>query len=73
MFLFTCASHITILLIYVDDIVITGDDALVISLLQKYLCSRFNIKDLGSLKYFLGIKVARSKAGIFLNERKYAL
>jgi len=73
MFLFTRASHITILLVYVDDIVIIGDDALVISLLKKYLCNRFNIKDLGSLKYFLGIEVTRSKAGIFLNQRKYAL
>lgn len=41
--------------------------------LQEYLSKEFEMKDLGPLKYFLGIKVLRSKKGIFLSHRKYAL
>src|SRR4051812_15923210 len=37
------------------------------------LDNTFKIKDLGTLKYFLGIEVAQSKAGIFLNKQKYCL
>lgn len=37
------------------------------------LSERFHLKDMGSLKYFLGIEVARSDEGIFLFQRKYAL
>lgn len=58
MFTFARGSHLTILLVYVHDIVITGDDELVISLLRRYLSHRF-MKDLGPLKYFLDIEVAR--------------
>ena len=60
-------------LIYVDDIVITGDDSTEISALKHSLHSSFHIKDLGPLKYFLGIEFARSSKGIFLNQRKYVL
>ena len=41
--------------------------------LQQYLASEFEMKQLGNLKYFLGIKVARSKHGIFLCQRKYTI
>ena len=44
-----------------------------ISSLKSFLHSQFHTKDLGMLKYFLGIEVMRSKRGIFLSQRKYVL
>ncbi|XP_038880011.1 uncharacterized mitochondrial protein AtMg00810-like [Benincasa hispida] len=64
---------VILLVVYVDDIVITGDDALGIQSLKTFLHSQFYIKDLGMLKYFLGIEVIRSKKGILLSQRKYIL
>ena len=58
---------------YVDDIVIIGNDMRSISSLKSYLHGQFYTKDLGMLKYFLGVKVMRSKRGIFLFQRKYVL
>ncbi|RVX07465.1 Retrovirus-related Pol polyprotein from transposon RE1 [Vitis vinifera] len=52
---------------------ITGNDPEERKALQNYLSREFEMKDLGSLKYFLEIEVSRSSEGIFLSQRKYAL
>ena len=64
---------VTALIIYVDDMIITGNDKEEISRLQKHLAAEFEMKNLGGLKYFLGIEVAQSSQGIFLSQRKYIL
>ena len=53
--------------------IITGDDIAGISSLKSFLHGQFHTKDLGMLKYFLGVEVMRSKRGIFLSQRKYVL
>ena len=58
---------------YIDDIILTGDDVLEMNRLKTSLSSTFEIKDLGSLRYFLGMEVARSKKGIVVSQRKYVL
>lgn len=64
---------IVILVIYVDDIVVTGNDGDEIVNLKAYMQSEFEVKDLGALRYFLGIEVARSKQGIAISQRNYTL
>lgn len=61
------------LVVYVDDIVITGNDPEGISQLKQHLFSYFQNKNWGKLKYFLGIEVAQSKTSIAISQRKYAL
>lgn len=53
-------SHVTALIVYVDDIVVTGDVDGEITRLKDHLAQEFEIKDLGPLKYVLGIEVAKS-------------
>jgi hypothetical protein len=57
--LHTSAGYI-LLVVYVDDIVITGDDSGGNVRLKLFLQQKFHTKDLGKLRYFLGIEVARS-------------
>ncbi|BBN70430.1 Seven transmembrane MLO family protein [Prunus dulcis] len=62
-----------VVLIYVDDIIITGDNIDEINTLKHSLHQKFAIKDLGVLKYFLGIEMATSPKGLFLSQRKYVI
>ena len=64
---------IILLVVYVDDIVITGSDSKGILSLKSFLHNQFHIKDLGMLKYFLGVEVMKSKQRILLSQRKYVL
>ena len=62
-----------IFIVYVDDIILTSDDNVEIHRLKSQRKEEFEVKDLGPLKYFLGMEVARSKEGIFISQRKYTL
>jgi hypothetical protein len=66
-------GKIAILVVYVDDIVITGNAEEEIHQLKKNLAKSFEVKDLGHLHYFLGIEVAYGVEGTFLSQRKYVL
>ena len=68
-----CEKGTIILAAYVDDIVITWSDNDGIQLLKSHLSKHFHMKDLGLLRYFLGIEVAISKEAILLSQRKYVL
>ena len=52
---------------YIDDIILTGDDVSEMNWLKISLSLAFEIKDLGSLRYFLGMEVARSKTGTIIS------
>ena len=61
------SSGIILLVVYVDDIISTESDSKGISSLKSFLHNQFHTKDLGMLRYLLGIEVMRSKHGIFLS------
>lgn len=73
LFVRTRGSTFLALLVYVDDIVLATNDKQKTTDLKVFLDSRFKFKDLGNLKYFLGIEVARSSSGISICQRHYAL
>lgn len=64
-------SNLVLLAVYVDDIIITGDDNAEISALKQFLDAQFKIKDLGCLHYFLGIEVSTISGGVILNKKKF--
>jgi hypothetical protein len=61
------------LLVYVDGVAIASNDPQAVSSFITLLNDRFKLKDLGPLKYFLGLEIARSTDGISVCQRKYAL
>ncbi|PNY00882.1 putative copia-type protein [Trifolium pratense] len=67
------SSSFTALLVYVDDIVLTGNCLEEIVTTKSQLHNTFGIKDIGILKFFLGLEVAHSQEGITLCQRKYCL
>ncbi|KAH9726925.1 hypothetical protein KPL70_008466 [Citrus sinensis] len=65
-------ERIAIVLVYVDDLIISGDDVEEIFRTKENLSVRFQMKELGQLKHFLGLEVDQTKEGIFLCQQKYA-
>ncbi|XP_019266254.1 PREDICTED: uncharacterized protein LOC109243729 [Nicotiana attenuata] len=69
----TTGLNLSHVLVYVDELLVTGNDATLIQTTRANLQMKFKVKDLGELGFFLGIEFARSKAGISMNQRKYAI
>ncbi|KAE9604737.1 putative RNA-directed DNA polymerase [Lupinus albus] len=67
------ATSFTSLLVYVDDMVLAGDNYAEIQAVKHFLDQTFKIKDLGTLRFFLGLEIARNPDGIHLNQRVYIL
>ena len=61
-----------LLLLYVDDMIITGDDFSGIQELKDFLSQQFEMKDLGHLSYFLGLEITHSTDGLYITQAKYA-
>uniref|UniRef100_A0A803QH13 Polyprotein n=1 Tax=Cannabis sativa TaxID=3483 RepID=A0A803QH13_CANSA len=62
-----------LLLVYVDDVILVSNHAQELEALKVRLNNKFKLKDLGELRYFLGLEIAGSKEGIFVSQRGYAL
>ena len=66
-------SNFVALLVYVDDILLTGPSSSIINSVKDSLKTHFKLKDLGQAKYFLGLVLSRSQQGLMLSQRKYCL
>jgi len=73
LFIFSVGSDICYLLVYVDDILLTGNNVILLQRLIQLLSSEFKLRDLGDVHYFLGIEVQCTGLGLMLCQHKYTL
>ena len=71
MFIFRSSRYILVLLLYVDDIILTGSSSSLLFSFVEVLPRQFVMKDLSDFHYFLGVQVSRSYTGLFLSQHKY--
>ena len=72
LFILIHLQQVVYLLLYVDDIIITGSDKVLVADIITQLGVSFALKDLGPLHYFLGLQIEYSGDGIFVHQSKYA-
>ncbi|CAL2278094.1 unnamed protein product [Prunus armeniaca] len=72
LFIKTSGASLVLVLVYVDDILVTGNCNIDCTSLISHLSAKFPVKDLGPLHYFLGLEVTRSAQSMFLSQTKYA-
>jgi hypothetical protein len=73
LFIFSVGSDICYLLVYVDDILLTGNNVVLLQRLIRLLSSEFKLRDLGDVHYFLGVEVQTTSMGLMLCQHKYTL
>ena len=71
LFVHTSPHGRTLLLLYVDDMIITGDDSDYIAFVKARLRDQFLMTDLGPLRYFLGIEISSTSDGFYISQEKY--
>lgn len=71
--IFSAGSDICYLLVYVDDILLTGNNLVLLQRLIRLLSLEFKLRDLGDVHYFLGIEVQTTSMGLMLCQHKYTL
>lgn len=71
LFVKSCGSQVAVVLVYVDDLIITGNFETEIAQLKENLCTRFRMKDLGKLSRFLGLGLSYESDGVLLHQTKY--
>lgn len=67
------ATSTVVLIIYVDDIFVTGNDSSLITQLKNYLHQTSETNDLGPIQQYLGIQFGRDSSGSRMHQTKYAL
>ena len=72
LFYVSSSKGIIILILYVDDLLVTGSDNDGICSLKQKLMQRFDMIELGNVTYYLGVEFIRSNFGIFLSQKAYA-
>ncbi|GAA0163351.1 transmembrane signal receptor [Lithospermum erythrorhizon] len=73
LFIYTQGKIQINILVYVDDLILSSNNHAALCKFKEYMSCCFHMKDLGVLKYFLGVEVARNGDGIYLCQRKYTL
>ncbi|KAI3740814.1 hypothetical protein L2E82_31288 [Cichorium intybus] len=73
LFIYNSNDTLLYMLVYVDDIIVTGNNPTAINRIIQSLSQTFAIQDMGTLSYFLGIEVARKGADLLLSQKKYIL
>lgn len=71
LFIHSCGSNITIVLVYVNDLIVTSNSTDFINALIQKLSFDSAVNDLGNLRYFLGVEVTASPTGLVLSQTKY--
>ena len=70
LFIYSHDDNVAYLLVYVDDLILTGNNNSMLDKFVSKLADRFSIKDLGPLNYFLGVEVISMSTGLFLTQHK---
>ncbi|KAI3694503.1 hypothetical protein L1987_77469 [Smallanthus sonchifolius] len=71
LFIYSANGTLLYMLVYVDDIILTGNNTTAIDRVVQCLSQSFAVQDMGPLSYFLGIEVAHKGENIVLSQRKY--